>query len=349
MSQQKPDAQLRDFIIAVQRNCDIADALYAGNDVLCIYLMKMREFYRWASNAPLNKTIDRESLGDWISEKENAWDDLETEPYAPLVLMGDEFDCFDNNGINQVLNPLGYVYSAGIGRRSRPIFFVAALDNVDQAGAQTILISGDEYARCIAAPPAMSLQGTIYIRQDALKRYLSAMVEEWSWQKHENAWAKIVSHYGFEQDHAGALDAMVSHELENLILHEIGEQVAGELIGEQWNLMLERLKNPIHELRARAVRDNLADCVTSLPAFLALEDKQSLDFYYANMTPLRREMFPSFCAAYKEAMAEEDFSKISEVVRNGQHHWLKISKGLVGNNNGQKSIKLQQILEGCAL
>ena len=31
----------------VQLNCHISDARHAGNYTLCIYLLKMREFYRW--------------------------------------------------------------------------------------------------------------------------------------------------------------------------------------------------------------------------------------------------------------------------------------------------------------
>ena len=349
MTLQKPDPALSDFIAAVQWNCDVADAHHAGNDVLCIYLMKMRDFYRWASESPVDAPVDRDRLGDWITEKENRWDDLESESYIDLPLLGQSYEYFDNTAINDVLNPLGYVYSGGLGRRSRPVFYVADLEAIDLAGMHKILISGEEYARCIAAPPAMSQQGMIYIRRDALRRYLSGMVEEWSWQKHQNALAKVVSHYDFAGNPSDALEAMVSNEMENLILHEIGEQMAGELIGERWHAMLQTLDNPIQELRARAVRDNLADCMISLPAFLALEDSVSLDFYYANMTPLRREMFPSFCRAYKRAVSQEDFSEISSVVRKGQQHWLKVSQGLVGISDRQKPDHLQEILEGCAL
>ena len=38
--------QHRDLIQTVQRNCHIADARHAGDYTLCVYLLKMREFYR---------------------------------------------------------------------------------------------------------------------------------------------------------------------------------------------------------------------------------------------------------------------------------------------------------------
>ncbi len=37
----------QELISQVQHNCDISDANHAGNYTLCIYLLKMREYYRW--------------------------------------------------------------------------------------------------------------------------------------------------------------------------------------------------------------------------------------------------------------------------------------------------------------
>ncbi|MCS6786726.1 MAG: hypothetical protein NZ524_06820, partial [Thiobacillaceae bacterium] len=41
------------LINAVQRNCDISDAQYAGDLTLCTFLLKMRELYRWEHDIPL--------------------------------------------------------------------------------------------------------------------------------------------------------------------------------------------------------------------------------------------------------------------------------------------------------
>jgi hypothetical protein len=51
----------------VQRNCDIADAQFAGNYSLCTYLLKMREFYRWERGLPFSAALDRQAVGDWVS------------------------------------------------------------------------------------------------------------------------------------------------------------------------------------------------------------------------------------------------------------------------------------------
>jgi hypothetical protein len=321
------------LVEAVQFNCNVADARFAGDDTLCIYLLKMREFYRWSAGADFDGAIDRELLGNWITQKESLWDQMEEQEYKTIAIGSREFDCFDNKSINKILNPLGLVYSGGLGRRSRPIFFLAHLEATESTANCKVLISGEELARNMTAPPGMSHRGYIYVRRDALRRYLAGMVEEWKWAKRDNAMAAVLSHYGFEQAPGEALETLLDCEQENLILHEIGERIAEDMIGEGWQLVVKDIKNPVQELKVRAVRDNLADCMTSLPALLALEDRISIDFYYANMTPLRREMFPSFCEAYRIAKSHGDYRNLSRVVARGRKHWLSVSRQLVSSRD----------------
>jgi hypothetical protein len=42
-----PMLNLGQVVATVQKNCHISDAQYAGDYTLCIFLLKMREFYRW--------------------------------------------------------------------------------------------------------------------------------------------------------------------------------------------------------------------------------------------------------------------------------------------------------------
>ena len=329
MGSQYLSTDLSRLVETVQHNCDIADARFAGEDTLCIYLLKMREYYRWRIGASLNEPLANDLLGNWIQKMEMRWDDMESQDYLPLKLGDQSFDRFDNRRINEIINPLGFVYSGGLGRRSQPVFFLGQLENVETTANCTVLISDRELARNIAAPPGMSHDGFIYVRRDALRRYLATQIEEWKLSRRDDATMNVMAHYGFDQTPDNALETLLNCEQENLILHEIGERVAEELIGDGWRNVIKNTKNPIHELKLRAIRDNLADCVTSLPAFLSFCDQISLDFYYANMTPLRREMFPSFCAAYHLAKSYGDFRKLTNVVVQGRKHWLKMSRELV--------------------
>ncbi len=54
----------------IQHNCHISDAQYAGNYTLCIYLLKMREFYRWQKQRPFTQKLDNHDIGDWLTQRE---------------------------------------------------------------------------------------------------------------------------------------------------------------------------------------------------------------------------------------------------------------------------------------
>ncbi len=43
---------------AVQTNCDIADAHHAADMTLCVYLLQMREYFRWERRAALDALND---------------------------------------------------------------------------------------------------------------------------------------------------------------------------------------------------------------------------------------------------------------------------------------------------
>ena len=57
----------------VQYNCHITDATHAGQYTLCIYLLKMREYFRWETGRGFNSPINKEQLGQWLIEREGLW------------------------------------------------------------------------------------------------------------------------------------------------------------------------------------------------------------------------------------------------------------------------------------
>ena len=76
------------LISAVQRNCDISDAHHAGDATMCIYLMRMREHYKWQNGTPCGESFDHNLLGGWIEEREAHLSTLEDTVYTPIVLDG---------------------------------------------------------------------------------------------------------------------------------------------------------------------------------------------------------------------------------------------------------------------
>ena len=108
-----PDSkQLAD---AVQRNCHISDARHAGNYTLCVYLLKMREFYRWEKARRFSDELSTDDIGNWLTEREDMWSTLEQEDYADIDAHGERFDPYDSSGINAKLLEHG----PGLQRRYR--------------------------------------------------------------------------------------------------------------------------------------------------------------------------------------------------------------------------------------
>src|SRR3989338_2219378 len=118
---------LGQLVNTVQKNCHISDARHAGDFTLCIFLLKMREFFRWENDIPFARDLPKEEVGAWLQEREGLWSDLESSSFESLLLEGRHLDPFDADTINRELIPQGYVYSGGYGRFSKPHFFLGSL------------------------------------------------------------------------------------------------------------------------------------------------------------------------------------------------------------------------------
>ena len=313
---------------AVQHNCNISDARYAGNYTMCIYLLKMREYFRWEMEQDFGSTLTRDDVGNWLVEREQLWSDIEDQDYTRLDIEGELHDPFHSHLINRKLLEHGLVYSAGIGQKSKPHFFLADLVKHDAVNGYDIYISAREYARDLTSPPAMSQDQTIYIRRESFKRMIWEKTEQWRWSKPRNAMARAITCYDFDGDLQGALEQMTDHELEAAILHEIGEIRAGEFLTD-WQLMMSQLLFTQAEIMARAVRDHLADAISTLPALLKSRQEASIHFYMANLTSMRKHIFPALVEAYDDWLESRDTSRLDALVDESERHWKNIATGML--------------------
>ena len=313
---------------AVQTNCDIADARHARETTLCNYLLAMRELYRWERGIPLAQPLPQAELGAWIAEREARWNALEDAGFRTLPLGGG-CDPFDNAAINARLAPLGLTYSAGIGRWGKPHFFLGELVRREWRQGIEVLVSGREYARDLFAPPAALRGGTVFLRLDALRRWLWEKTEIWGVKRAEGALQLALAGYGFPVDSEAALERMAAAEAESLILHELGEARAESLIGPAWREMLGELPGRRAELLARAVRDNLADSLSTLPALIERGAAPSLHFYFANFDGVRRSLFPRLWSAYAGWRKSGDAEALRLACVEGQGHWQEAARHLL--------------------
>lgn len=313
----------------VQRNCDISDARHAGDFGLCTFLLKMREFYRWEHEVPFGGSLPADELSDWLSAREALWSRIEADAFSPLRLEGGQAGPFDTDAVNRELLPRGYVYSAGYGLLRKPLFFLGRLQRVEERAGFTILVSSCEYARELAAAPAMLQGRTIFLRHECVRRYLWEKFDEWRWRKLDNAMGRALMSYPFMADAELALERMARDEAETMISHEIGEARAGELLGEAWHEMLGFLARTRAESVARAVRDLLADCLSTLPDLLQRAHLPGLHFYFATFEGMRRQLFPQAMLAYRSFLPHGDLRPLAEIVHEGKGRWLALARDML--------------------
>jgi hypothetical protein len=313
----------RDALIsAVRRNCHISDAQFAGDLTMCTFLLKMRELYRWENRIPLSREMPRAEVGEWMNRRGELWDGVEQDTYLPLPLPDGPVDAFESSRVNDALLPHGLVYSGGYGRHCKPHFFLGELLRREEREGFTVYISGRELARDLEAPPGMFLDQTLFVRTEALRRWLWEKYEEWRWNRKNEAMGRAFADYGFEADPEAALDRMVETEMESVIQHELGEARISDELGPSWEQLMMTVFRSRAEIIVRAVRDLLADCRSTLPRLLGHDEPARLHFFIANFVGMRRKLFPELADAYGHYVSTGDTARLIETVAQGEHHWL---------------------------
>ncbi|MHB8534045.1 MAG: Sfum_1244 family protein [Sulfuricaulis sp.] len=320
---------LGELVNTVQKNCHISDARHAGDFTMCIFLLKMREFYRWEHDIPLANNLPKSEVGNWMQEREHMWSDLEESSFEQLPFEGRTLDPFDADTVNRELVPQGYVYSGGYGRFCKPHFFLGTLLKKERRAGYTIYITSCEFARDLEAPPAMLQGKTIYVRQESVRRFLWEKIEEWRWNRKNKAMERALACYDFELDAASALERMTQNETEAMIAHELGEGLAGEELGPDWQRMLATISRSKAEIMVRAVRDILADCLSTLPTLLAKNNDAALHFYFANFGGMRKHLFPEAIDAYQRWVAGQDRKALPTLAASGARRWRETARALL--------------------
>lgn len=325
---------------SVQHNCHISDAAHAGDYTMCVYLMKMREFYRWEKGYSFSDSLPHHEVGDWLREREQLWEGLEQSEFVPLPVNGEQIDPLEAHEVNTVLLPHGLVYSAGYGQRAKPHFFLGKLEHYENTEEYQLIVAEDEYARDLTSPPAMSQNGTIFIRRQALRQMIWEKMEEWRWNRLDNPMGRAIQSYDFESEPESALDAMTDTQIDTFILHEIGEVQCGQALGPQWEEMLASFPRSRAEIQARAVRDNLADALSTLPRLLDKADAASVHFYFATLTNMRKSLTPSLVDAYQEWHHHGNDSALKTIIRRSQSHWQQVAETVLDDyrQHGHRSM-----------
>jgi len=114
------------------------------------------------------------------------------------------------------------------------------------------------------------------------------------------------------------LQRMTDNEVNTVLHHEIGEIRAGKILGEQWEAMLMELPRSQAEMMARAVRDNIADMQSTLPKLIENNEAAQIHFYFANLSSLRKMIFPSLQQAYSRWLESKNTRQPERTAGTGQ-------------------------------
>jgi len=317
------------LVDAVQTNCHIADARGAADLTLCIYLLQMREFFRWERGIAVLQPLPREAVTQWLADREALWALLEDRDFMPVPVGGQAFEPFDATTINARLRPFGLVYGAGYVAAGRASFFLGKLERVEQRGELDVLVSGVEHARGLAAPAAALQGSTVLLRRQSLQRWLWEKYEAWTLKRSDGAFKAALDAHGFERDGTLALERMVEHGGETLVLHELGEFEAGRRLGPGWQALRGTLVSRRTDLYVRAARDHLADCLVTLPTLLHRRADSSMHFWFANLDGVRELLFPRLWPAYAAWCAGDRGAALFAATSAGAAHWGRACEQLL--------------------
>ena len=193
----------------------------------------------------------------------------------------------------------------------------------------------------------MSHNKTIYIRRESFKRLIWEHTDTWRWSKPENAMARAIRCYDFDNDLESALSKMTDNELNAAVLHEIGEIQAGEDL-DGWHQMMSDISFTKAEIMARAVRDHYADTLHTLPTLIKNNSQASIHFYFANLTNMRKHIFPSLMQAYDKWCENKDISTIEQMAVLSLNHWKGIAEQMLAlhqQDASQCSVRIEALVD----
>ncbi len=301
-------ADFKTLTLQIKRNCNISDAKYWGVYTMCSFLLKLRELYRIEKCIRPWENIQQKEIGEWISDRENLWKELEDKDFGNIVVDGCVYGPFEAGKINAELEKEGLVYGAGFGVHMKPSFFLADLISKKTVEGYNICIAGNEYVRDLSDYPAMLQDRTIFARVDAARLLLWGRFEELRLRGLKRPLTFAFSKYGITpeeeptEDIYSRISLIACSEVETYIHHELGEAFEDQKIGNEWNsLIADLFPSRRAEIFARSVKDILSDTSEKGMIKYIIENHKegSLGFYVVFLGGYRRLLFPEILEAFQ--------------------------------------------------
>jgi hypothetical protein len=297
----------------ISRNCLIADARRWGHFSLCGLLLRLRELYKREAGLEPWARVETAAVLPWVGEREAAWAGLEEAPLEPLRVCGREIDPLDEDGVNALLAPAGWLYVAGHGPGGHPLFVLGEIEERRDLEGVELFVLGRELAHDLVPVPAMCRPGRIVARRGSALGHLWATLEEAAGAREPGAAADALAEAGASlaevvadpAAHAGLLGELADRQVEAAVCHELGELAEDRRGGGRWQALVLRTSGTRAELLARALKDALADAGDGglLQSLIARRDRVPLALRASSGLWLVKKILPEARAIWDAARA----------------------------------------------
>lgn len=294
-----------------------------------------------------------EAIGNWVSEQEHYWDQIEEMDFQPVRLDGQHFDPFDHESINRHLLVYKLVYSAGYGRLGQPLFTLATLLNYRQSANIEAFDCDVELARGSVSVPAMSLGNHIVVKRAGVRDQIWNLYDEWMLRQNPGPMARVVKHFGFVKDESleGKLKKAADELTPLFIAHEQGEVQASDTLGVRYARVTADMAGTVNEHYFRAVRDLLADTTETWPLISKQAKPHYLDFWLATASGIRLELLKE-TEIYQQLSTGSGTNQLivlKQITATEQCRWRRVCKGLLStflqtDPRQQKSLNCRDII-----
>jgi hypothetical protein len=333
----------------VQENCELSDAKHWGSYTICGLLIMLMDLYRWSEGIDSWVKIENPELMDWVGEKEEKWNKIRENDYNNIVIDGTEYDPFDADSINEILEPEEFVYGAGYVAAMKPSFFLAKKEESRTEDGHKIFILGRELARDLVTTPALLQGEKIFVRTQPARSFMWGKIEEFKFTG-KGLLKHAFAYYGIDIGNVDAeeVDRVAREELESYIHHEIGEAEDMIFPDEKWEEIVSSFPLTPLEKFARAVKDILADTNEhgTLRYIIDKEKEGSLGFYVALIWGFRKMIFPEIVTAFESFRERADWGVIEAARKTGHENASRHAKRLIemyDSGSSQKEIEEELI------
>lgn len=316
------DRNLEQLIQMIQHNCDISDASGALIFSICGMALRLRDLNKWEKGFHPWEENNSAELVNWIDRKEQLWEKLEGQDFAPLPLFGKKYDPFDTHSINRILSSLDLFYGAGYAHSLKPTFFLAKIKETRSLEGVPIVILGKELRRDLLTLPALNQDGSVLIRRDAAGLFL------WDQMVYLKKSGQRFLQFALRQcglpdtsleSRKIHFESILSVQEQTYIHHEIGEIKDRVFDHQIFREMISEFPRTPAELLTRTVKDLLADTMVhgTLQHIISTQNAAGLGFYAAFQEGLFLPLFPQLRKAFEKFASDQDWEGIERARQKG--------------------------------